>query len=105
MSGKTFWEGPFSQALSIYAIVIFALLWVGFVLALVVNPEWLDVLWDWVRALPPLTEAVVWVFFLPITVGLWIWQSPWTDLGRLLAGAGIVGWTLLAVRSFVRTFR
>jgi len=85
---------------STYAIVIFATLWIGFTIALVVNREWLDALWNWVRALPFVAEIIVWVFFLPITVGLWIWKSSLSALVSLLAFSGIVVWTLLAVSSF-----
>jgi hypothetical protein len=105
MRDSSFWSGAFSRALSIYAIVIFAVLWVGFAIALVFNPEWLDSLWDWVRPLPFVAEIIVWVLFLPIVVGLWIWESSWPDLVRLLAFAGIVGWTLAAMSSFLRVAR
>jgi hypothetical protein len=105
MRDSSFWSRTFSRALSTYAIVIFAMLWVGFAIALVVNPEWLDLLWNWVRALPLAAEIVVWVVFLPIMVGLWIWESSWPAFVRLLAFAGIVGWTLLAVSSFIRAMR
>ena len=81
------------------------MLWVGFAIALVVNREWLDLLWNWVRDLPIVAEIIVWVLFLPITVGLWIWESSWPVLVRLLVFAGIVGWTLVAVNSFVRAWR
>jgi hypothetical protein len=91
--------------LSTYAIVIFAMLWVGFAIALAVNQEWLDLLWHWVRALPLVAEIIVWLLFLPIMAALWIWESSWSALLRLLAFAGIVGWTLLAVSSFVRSLR
>jgi hypothetical protein len=91
--------------LSTYAVVIFALLWVGFAVALVVNREWLDLLWNWVRALPVVAEVVVWVVFLPVMVGLWVWESSWPLLGRVLALAGMVVWTLLAVSSFWRAVR
>jgi hypothetical protein len=76
--------------------------WGMFAIALVVNREWLDLLWNWVRALPSVVEIIVWVLFLPITVGLWIWESSWPALVRLSGFAGIVVWTLLAVYSFFR---
>jgi hypothetical protein len=91
--------------MSIYANVIFVVLWVGFVIALVVNQEGLDLLWNWVQALPSVAEIIVWVFFLPIMVGLWIWESSWTALIRLVGFTGIVAWTLLAVSSLSRAFR
>jgi hypothetical protein len=102
---SSLWSGTVSRALSIYAIAIFAILWVGFAIALVVNREWLDLLWNWVRALPSVAQIIVWVLFLPITVGLWIWESSWPALVRLLAFAGIVAWNLLAVSSFLRSVR
>ena len=105
MTDSSFWSVTLSRVLSTYAIVIFAILWVGFAIALVANREWLDILWNWVQDLPTLTEIIIWVFFLPIMVGLWIWESSWSTLVSLLAFAGIVVWTLLAVFSFWRDVR
>ncbi len=105
MRDTSFWNITVPRVLSTYAIVIFTILWVGFAIALGVNPEWLDLLWNWVRALPSVAEIIVWVFFLPIMVGLLIWESSWPALVRLLAFAGIVIWTLLAVSSFLRAVR
>jgi hypothetical protein len=105
MKDASFWSRTVSRALSTYALVIFAVLWVGFGVALVVNREWLDLLWNWVRALPLVPRILVWMLFLPGTVGLSIWRSSWSALVRLLALAGIVGWTLLAVSSFIRAWR
>lgn len=102
---STFWDGIVSRVLSSYAVVIFAILWIGFAGALIVNREWLDLLWNWVQALPLLVEIIIWILFLPIMVGLWVWESSWPFLIRLLAFAGIVGWTLLAVSSFIRYWR
>jgi hypothetical protein len=105
MRDSSSWSAVASRVLGTYAIIIFAMLWVGFVIALAMNREWLDLLWNWVRALPPVAEVIVWVLFLPIMVGLWTWESSWPALARLLAFAGIVVWTLLAVSSFRRAVR
>ncbi|OQY18997.1 MAG: hypothetical protein DRJ03_28815 [Chloroflexi bacterium] len=105
MRDPSFWSVTVPRVLGTYAIVIFATLWVGFAIALVVNREWLDLLWNWVQALPLVAQIIVWVLFLPITVGLWIWESSWPALVRLLAFAGIVAWNLLAVSSFLRAVR
>ena len=105
MADSSSWSVTFSRVLSTYAILIFTILWVGFAIALVANREWLDLLWNWVRDLPTVTEIIVWVFFRPIMVGLWIWESSWSILVSLLALAGIVVWTLVAVFSFLRAVR
>jgi hypothetical protein len=91
--------------MTIYANVIFVVLWVGFIIALIVNQEWLDVLWNWAQALPLVLKIIVWMIFLPVMVGLWIWESSWPTLGRLVGFAGIVGWTLVAVANLFRVFR
>ena len=77
MKDSAFWNVLFTRALNIYAIVIFVVLWVGFAVALVANRQWLDLLWDWVRALPLVPEIIVWALLLPIMAGLWIWQASW----------------------------
>ena len=105
MANTSSWRITFSRVLSTYAIVIFAILWVGFAIALVANREWLDLIWNWVQALPSAVEIIVWVFFLPIMVGLWIWESSWSTFVTLLAFAGIIVWTILAVSSFLRAIR
>jgi hypothetical protein len=105
MSETSFWNDTFAKILTLYANLIFVVLWVGFVIALIVNRLWLDQLWIWVGGLPLVPRIIVWVLILPIMVGLWIWESSWPTLGRIVGFAGIVGWTLLAVSSVFRNFR
>ena len=105
MRGSSFWSVTVPRAMSIYANVIFVVLWIGFVVALIVDREWLDVLWNWAQALPLAPKIIVWGIFTPILVGLWIWESSWPAFGRLAGFAGIVAWTLTAVSSLFREFR
>ena len=99
------WNDIISRTMTIYANLIFLVLWVGFVIALVVNREWLDEIWSWAQSLPAIPRIIVWVLFLPIMVGLWIWESSWPTLGLLAGFAGLVLWTLLAVYSLFKYFR
>ena len=105
MSDSAFWSNTAPRVLSSYAVLIFLMLWVGFVIALVVNPEWLDILWNWVQRLPAVLRILAWVFITPIMTALWIWESSWSTIVRLLAFAGIAGWTALAVSSFLKAVR
>ena len=105
MSETSFWNDTFAKILTVYANLIFVVLWVGFIIALIVNREWLGELWVWVGALPTVLRIIVWVLILPIMVGLWIWESDWSTFGRVVGLAGIVGWTLLAVSSVFKNFR
>ncbi|MEN8172924.1 MAG: hypothetical protein ABFS03_08585 [Chloroflexota bacterium] len=105
MSNSTFWDVTVPRAMTIYANLIFVILWVGFIIALIVNRAWLDGLWSWVQALPQVPKVIAWVFVTPIMTTLWIWESSWSVLGRLGGFSGIVGWTLLAVSSIYKHFR
>jgi hypothetical protein len=105
MKDSSFWDVTVPRVLSSYAILIFAILWVGFVITLVVNREWLTLLWDWVQALPSVAKIIFWLLFLPIMVGLWIWESSWPILVQVSSFVGIILWTYLAVSSFLRALR
>jgi len=105
MREASVWNDIISKSMTIYANIIFIVLWGGLVIALVVNRGWLDEFWNWVQALPSVPKVVVWVLLLPIMVGLWIWESPWSTPGRLVGLVGIVGWTLLAGYSLFKNFR
>ena len=105
MNESSFWNVTVPRVLSSYAITIFAILWLGFFISLIANREWLDLLWNWVQTLPTVAQIIAWVFFTPVMTVLWIWDSSWLVLIRVLAFAGIAGWTSLAVSSFVKALR
>jgi hypothetical protein len=63
------WNDAISKGMSLYAGLIFAVLWVGFLIALLANREWLNQVWSVVQALPPVPRLMVWVMLLPIMVG------------------------------------
>ena len=48
-----------------------------------------------IRGLPLIVQICVWVLFLPVMVGLWIWESSWPLIVRLLVVTGIAGWNLV----------
>lgn len=75
--------------------VLFALLWLAFGAALVWNQGSIDAVWTWISDLPWLIEGVVWLLFLPVMLGMWIWQTSWPLILRLVLIAGLAGWTLL----------
>lgn len=105
MRNASLWTVTVPRALSLYANVVFLVLWVGFVTALVVNQDWLADVWDWAQALPPIPGIIVWVLLLPIMVGLWIWQSHWPDPARIVGLIALASWTLLAASSLFKAFR
>ena len=74
---------------------IFALLWIAFGLGLLWSQGTVDQAWEFIRSLPLLLQIVVWVLFLPVMVGLWIWETTWPLALRLLLVIGVAGWNLV----------
>jgi hypothetical protein len=76
---------------------IFAVLWIGFGVALVWSQGSLDAAWAWTRSLPLLLQGVLWLLFLPVMAGLWIWETTWPLALRLILVLGLAGWNLLVL--------
>ena len=74
---------------------IFAVIWVAFGAALIWSQGSLDQAWQAVRELPLIAQIVVWVLFLPVMIGLWVWESSWPLIVRLVLVVGLAGWNLL----------
>ena len=77
------------------ALLLYGALWAGFGLALVANPAALDSVWQSVARLPLPVQGIVWLLFMPVMVGLWVWGTDWPVVIRLVLIAGIAGWNLL----------
>ena len=77
------------------ALLLFGALWTGFAFALVRDRSRLDAAWRWIRGLPLIVQALVWLLFLPVMVGLWVWRTGWPLAGRLVTIGGLAGWSLL----------
>jgi hypothetical protein len=76
---------------------IFAIMWAAFAVALIWSQGSLDAAWQWVRSLPLILQGIVWLLFLPVMVGLWIWETTWPLIFRLVVVVGIAGWNLLVI--------
>ena len=74
---------------------VFAVLWLGVAAGLAASPRTVHEVYETVRALPLLVQAVVWLLFLPVMAGLWIWETTWLMVVRLALVVGLAGWNLL----------
>lgn len=77
--------------------VVFAAIWIGFAVALIWSQGSVDAAWQHLRNLPLIVQGIAWLLFLPVMLGLWIWESTWPLAVRLLLVAGIGGWNLLVL--------
>jgi hypothetical protein len=76
-------------------LMTFAALWILFGVALAVQPDALDHAWCTVTALPLPVQGFAWLLFMPLMVGLWISETDWQQVVRLVLIAGIAGWNLM----------
>ena len=74
---------------------VFAVIWVAIAIGVVWSQGTVEQAWQSIRALPLVIQAIAWVLFLPVMVGLWIWETTWPLLVRLTLLVGIAGWNLL----------
>lgn len=105
MKKSSLWDVTVPRIVSMYALLIFGIVWVGFFAILITNQAMLATIWNWAQALPTVLRVMVWLMFLPVMVGLWIWESSWSTPVTVLAIAGMLGWTLLAISAVLRAFR
>ena len=75
----------------------FLVLWVAFGAALVWSQGSLHDAWEWVRGLPLIVQGIVWLRCLPVMAGLWVWETSWPLIVRLVLILSIAGWNLLVL--------
>ncbi len=75
--------------------VIFVVLWIAFGAGIVWSQGGLDEVWQTVNELPLVVRLGAWVLFLPVMAGLWIWETTWPLVVRLVLIGGVAGWNLL----------
>ena len=74
---------------------VFAIVWVAVGVGLAMSQGTVDQAWETIRALPIVVQAVVWLLFLPVMAGLWVWESTWPLVVRIVLVASLAGWNLL----------
>lgn len=74
---------------------VFALIWIAFAAGLIWSQGTIDEAWAAVRDLPLIVQAVVWLLFLPVMIGFWIWETTWPVIVRLVLVLSLAGWNLL----------
>jgi len=75
--------------------LVFAAIWIAFAVGLIWSQGSIDAAWAWIGELPLIVQAIVWLLFLPVMIGLWIWETSWPLILRLVLVAGVAGWNLL----------
>jgi hypothetical protein len=74
--------------------VIFGVIWIAFAAGLIFSQGSVDQAWQTIRGLPLIVQIGVWVLFLPVMIGLWVWETSWPLILRLVLVVGVAGWNL-----------
>ena len=74
---------------------VFALLWVAFGAGLLLSQGSVDQTWQTIRGLPLIVQLIVWLLFLPVMLGMWVWETTWPLVVRLVLVLSLAGWNLL----------
>jgi hypothetical protein len=82
------------RIINIVVFAVLTLLWLGFAAALIFNRPMLDTSWHVFRSWPFIIQLLVGLLVLPVVVGLWIWETSWPLLLRLILTAGLAWVTL-----------
>jgi hypothetical protein len=83
-----------NRIITLGAFAVLTLLWLAFAAALVFNRELLDAAWASFRSWPLFVQMLAGLLFLPVMAGLWIWETSWPVLLRLVLVAGLAWATL-----------
>lgn len=77
------------MVIGVGAFIVFALLWAGFAAAIIWSQGSLDQAWEWIKDLPLILQGVVVLLFLPVVAGLWVWETTWPLVMRLVLIGGL----------------
>lgn len=76
-------------------LLVYVVLWVAFAAAAVRDPARVDALWHRLRSWPFLVQSMLWLLFLPVLAGVWVWRTRWARVARLTLVGGLAAWSLL----------
>lgn len=82
-------ETRMESLFNVTVFLVFAALSAAFAAALIWSQGSLDQTWEWIRGLPLILQGVVWLLFLPVVAGLWVWETSWPLLARIVVVVGL----------------
>ena len=79
--------------IGLVAFAVFATLWIAFAAAIILSQGSLDGAWQRLRGLPLILQGVVTLLLLPVVIGLWVWETSWPLIARLVVVLALAVWT------------
>ena len=90
---------------SVYALVIFVVLWLYIAAVAFTDGKLLTDTWTWLSGLDTIPAIIAWIAILPIAAWTWAWQADLQPVAMGLVMLGLLAWTALAVTGLVKTLR
>ena len=87
-----------NQLINYTAFAVLTLLWLAFGAALIFDREILDTVWQIFRGWPLIGQIVVGLLTLPVVIGLWVWNTDWPLLLRLVV---VIGLGFATIHTFI----
>lgn len=82
------------RIINIFAFAVLTLLWLAFAAVLLFNRDMLDTTWQAFSSWPLIVQLAVGLLVLPVVLGLWIWETSWPLLLRLVLVIGLAWVTI-----------
>ncbi len=79
---------------NVLVFAMFTVLWIALLATLAFSPESLDDVWHETHHLPLVIRGAVWLLFLPLMIGLWIWERTWSLPIRLVLIIALGVWNI-----------
>jgi hypothetical protein len=76
-------------------LLVFGGLWVAFGAGIVLNQGGVDQVWHWIGSQHIVVQGIAWLLFLPVLAGLWVWETGWPLVARLVVVGGLAFWSIL----------
>ena len=76
---------------------VFAVLWIAFLGALIFSQGSLDQAWSTIQSWPLILQGIAWLLFLPVVGGLWVWETTWPFIARIVLVLGLAGFNLMVM--------
>ena len=75
--------------------VVFAALWAAFAIGVIGSQSSVDEVWQTIGSWPLIIQVAAWIIVLPVMAGLWIWETTWPLVLRVVLVVGLAGWNLM----------
>ncbi|MEW5989715.1 MAG: hypothetical protein AB1736_00010 [Chloroflexota bacterium] len=82
------------QLFNVAIFALFLVLWALSAYALVASQGSLDSVWAWSRSQHIVIQGAIWLLVLPLAIGLWVWESGWPLVIRLVLVVSIGAFNL-----------